>query len=93
MATRPQRTSGNMAPFEMRMRSTENIFDDGSFVSFGFVGLDISAAERSDVVQHHTMMSPAPNLSTRLAPVSALHQKAKIQGDSRVSWGFYKRPR
>ena len=30
-----------------------NIFDDNGLVSFGFVGLDISAAQRPKVVQHH----------------------------------------
>ena len=36
----------------MRIRSTENIFDDSGFVSFGLVGLDISAAQWPEVVQH-----------------------------------------
>jgi hypothetical protein len=36
----------------MRIHSIENVFDDGDFVSLGLVGLDIRAAQRSEVVQH-----------------------------------------
>jgi len=36
----------------MQIHSIENVFDDGDFVSLGLVGLDIRAAQRSEVVQH-----------------------------------------
>jgi len=41
-----------VSPGRMRIHSIENVFDYGDFVSLGLVGLDIRAAQRSEVVQH-----------------------------------------
>jgi hypothetical protein len=37
----------------MRILPTQNIFDNGGFVSLGLIGLDISAAQRPEVVQNN----------------------------------------
>ena len=36
----------------MGILTTQNVFDDGVFVSLRFIGFDISAAQRPEVVQH-----------------------------------------
>ena len=37
----------------MRILPTQNIFDNGGFVSLGLIGLDISATQRPEVIQNN----------------------------------------
>ena len=45
--------SQKWGPPSGKILTAENVFDDGGFVSLGLFGLDISAAQRPEVVQHH----------------------------------------